>query len=1021
MRKFTFFLLCQLLYLFPVLAQDRTITGKVTDDGGLPVSSASVIVKGTRNGTVTKADGTFSISVRSNAKTLVISSINFDSREIAISSGSVFDVTMTKSDKPMSEVVIVAYGTQKRAEMTGSVGTVKGAEIENQPFTSIDKALQGQVAGLQSVAFSGQPGAAQQIRIRGISSITAGNNPLWVIDGVIINAGTNGDLSRQTTTANVLSTINPNDIESISVLKDAGSASIYGSRAANGVILVTTKKGRAGKTKIRLDMEIGQSDIAYENGRYMPLNAAEYIAITTEGLVNAGVAPATITATMAARGATSGIDFNWRDAATQKGTQQQFNASASGGNERTTFFMSGGYFQQEGTAIASWLKRYNGAVRVSNKATDKLTLNLNANAGFVRQFTPLAGGAFGNPILSSFFVLPTRSAYKTDGTPNILTSEFPTSSLFNTIALAKMDKRYLKELAIRGSASGEYMIIRNLKFKSAYGVDLLVLEEDQYNNPLYGDGAVLAPGSPTFNPGVTYNAGTSGRAISAYTRYFTWTWTNTLDYHYDILKSGDLFFNVLAGYEAQLSKNYFTTLQARGFSLSPLLYLQYPSSGATPTTTTGAISDYSFASSFGIADIHFRNKYILSGSFRRDGSSRFSEHHKYGNFWSIGASWNVEKESFMQNVKFIEVLKLRASYGVNGNANIGNYDQYPLYGFTATYNSAPGSIPSNVGYPNLTWELNKPLNIGIDIAALKSRVNLIFDWYKRRSEDLLLAVTLPPTTGFNFQTKNIGVMENKGIEITLIGTPIQTKDLTWTVNCNYARNKNKVISLPDHAPIIGTFIIKEGLDVQSFYARVYAGVDAANGDPLWYLDSTRTTKTNAYSTAQRVPYGSASPKYFGAISTTVNYKGIVLDVQFNYSGGNLLQDTWASYYLGAGFNAGFNKVNRVLNRWQKPGDITDIPKYIEGGNKSFHSFSTVYLAKGDFVRLRNLQIGYNLSSKLLSKLKISSLFIYGRGTNLWTHVKDKNLGFDPEEGVSSQTNLDVSIPKTFTFGINIGL
>jgi len=481
-----------------------------------------------------------------------------------------------------------------------------------------------------------------------------------------------------------------------------------------------------------------------------------------------------------------------------------------------------------------------------------------------------------------------------------------------------------------------------------------------------------------------------------------------------------MFFTFLAGYEAQLSKSYLTQLQSRGFSQSPLLYLIYPSSGATPTTATGTISDYSFASAFSQGDINYKNKYIISGSFRNDGSSRFGINNKHGNFWSIGASWNAERENFMRNVRWIDQLKVRGSYGVNGNANIGNYDQYPLYGFTATYNSAPGSVPSNVGNLDLTWELNKIFNIATDVSMFKNRVNFTIEYYKRKSEDLLLNVPLSPTTGFGSQTKNIGTMENKGFELSIGGTPILTRNFNWTINFNYSHNKNKVTSLPDHNPIIGTFIIKEGFDVQTFYARIYAGVDPANGDPLWYTDSTMTAKTNNYSSAIRAPFGSASPTYFGSLSSTLTYKGIVIDVMFNYSGGNLVQDTWASYYLGAGFNGAFNKINRVLSRWKKPGDVTDIPKYIEGGNKSFQSFSTVYLAKGDFIRLRNLQIGYNFPSKLLSKLKIGSLFLYFRGTNLWTHVKDKNLGFDPEEGVSSQTNLDISIPKTLTAGINLG-
>lgn len=1007
--------MCQSFLLFSALAQERTITGKITDENGSPIPNVSVIVKGTRVGTITKADGTYSLLVPANASVLVFSNIGSETQEININGQKTINASLKSAGKIEAEVVVVAYGQQKRSDITGSVTTVKGADIENQPFSSIDKALQGGVAGLQSVAPSGAPGANQQIRIRGISSINAGNGPLWVVDGVPINTG---DLSRLTTTANVLSTLNPNDIESITVLKDAASASIYGSRASNGVILVTTKKGKPGKTKIRFDTEMGQSDVAYRNNKYVPLNAAQYIAITTEGLVNAGFPQSTITATMASRGANNNTDYNWLNGVTRKGSQQQYNLSASGGTDKTTFYISGGYFYQEGTTIATSLNRYNGSMRITNKATDKLTLGVNINGGFVRQHTPLAGGAFGNPVLSAYFSLPTRNAYKADGTYNILTSDFPTNNLFNTVALANMDKRYLKELSMRGSVYAEYNILDNLKFKTTFGGDFDALEEDQYNNPLYGDGAATTSG--TFNPGIVYNAGTTGRSISDYTRYFNWVWTNTLSYRQNINKTGDIYFNMQAGYESQLSRSYLTALQARGFSLSPTLYLTYPSSGATPTTATGTISDYSFDAEFGSGDFSYKDRYIVSGSFRRDGSSRFGAHEKYGNFWSVGGSWNVDKEAFMQNVRFINQLKIRGSYGVNGNANIGNYDWFPSYGFTVTYNSAPGSAPANVGNLDLTWELNKPLNFGIDISVLKNRLSITADWYKRKSENLLLAVPLSPTSGFASQSKNIGALENKGIELTVNVVPVQTKDFTWTMNFNYARNKNKITSLPDHNPIIGTFIIKEGYDIQTFYTRVYKGVDPANGDPLWYLDSTRTTTSNNLAICQRVPYGSASPKYFGAFTNTFNIKGFSIEAQFNYSYGNYVQDSWASYYLGAGFNASFNKIVRVLDRWQKPGDITDIPKYIEGGNHNFQNFSSVYLAKGDFVRLRNLQVGYQFPKSLLAKANITNAFFYVRGTNLWTKVRDKHLGFDPEQSVSSQTNLDVYIPKTLTVGINLG-
>jgi TonB-linked SusC/RagA family outer membrane protein len=999
-------------------AQQRTITGKVTDDKGAPIPGASIIVKGTNLGTTAGSDGSFSISIPSTAKALVFSSIGLGEKEIALTAGNdYYAITMSTRAGDMAEIIVVAYGTKKKADLTGAIGNVKGAEIENKPLTSIDKALQGLIPGVQSTASSGAPGSNQQIRIRGISSITASNAPLWVIDGVPVLAN---DLSQRTTTSNILSTLNPNDIESISVLKDAASASIYGNRAANGVILVTTKKGRAGKTKFRFDAEIGQNDVAYDNQEYRPLNANDYLAITQEGLVNGGYTAAQIAATLASRGANNNVDYNWYNNVIQTGAQQQYNLSASGGNDKTTFYMSGGYFYQEGTVIKSSMSRYSGNVRITNKATDKLTLNVNLNGGFVRQHTPLAGGAFGNPILSTYFVLPTKPAYKSDGSYNILSPDFTISDLYNTIAIQSMDKRYLKELSLRGSVSAEYEIIKNLKFRSQFGGDLSVLEEDQYNNPLYGDGAVYASGSASFNPGVTYNLATTGRAYQSYTRWFNWDWVNTLSYKGDILKSGDLTYTAQAGIESQELRQYFANLQGRGFPISPLLYLQYPTSTSTPTTTTGNPSEASFLSYFTFGDLNYQNRFILSASYRRDGSSRFGSNDQWGNFWSVGASWNIEKEKFMESVDFIEQLKLRGSYGYNGNAGIGNYDWFPSYSFSASYNSVPGSTPSNVGNLDLSWEVNKPLNIGVDVGVLKGRVSLSFDWYRRKSEDLLLNVPLSRTTGFSTQTQNIGEMENKGVEVGINAVPIRTKDFTWSLNFNYAYNKNKVLSLPNHNPIIGTFIIKEGLDVQSFYARVYVGADPANGDPLWYTDSTRTTKTNVYSSAQRVPYGSASPKYFGGFTNTLNFKGFILEAQFNYQFGNLIQDSWASYYLGAGFNAAFNKIHRVLDRWQKPGDVTDIPKYIEGGNKQFHSFSTVYLAKGDFIRLRNIMFGYDIPKSALSKLKIESARFYVRGTNVWTWVNDKNLGWDPEQGVSSQTNLDVLIPRTVTVGLNLG-
>ncbi len=998
MRKLFLLLAGILLFTGQLLAQNRTLTGKVTDANGLPVPNASVLVKGTSVGTTTKDDGSFSLSVPSSARTLVISAVGMASQEFAIGTKTNFEVTMKAEEKTLNEVVVVAYGTQKKADLTGAVGVVKAADIENKPFTSVDKALQGNIAGLQSVAASGQPGASQAILIRGVSSITASTAPLWVVDGIPINTG---DASRLQTTANLLSTLNPNDIESITVLKDAASQSIYGSRAANGVIIVNTKKGRAGKTVFRFDTEVGQSSIAYENSKYIPLNAADYFTITSEGLVNAGATPAQQASTLAGLGYNNGNDFNWyKNTRNDHATQQQYNISAQGGNDRTNFFLSAGHFIQEGTTINSKLKRTNGDIKIQHRPNDKLTITANLNGGFVNQRAPLAGGAFGNPVLSSYFLLPSRNAYNPDGSYNLTSAAL--GGLHNTIALTELDKRFLRQTSLRGGLTLEYKILNNLKFKTAYGADYNILEEDQYNNPFHGDGQA-----------------SNGRAFSYYTRYYNWVWTNTLDWQQNLMRNGDLSLNLQLGYESQKSSGYFSSLQSQDYP--PTLLLTYPAAGAKPITASASISDYSFLAQFSSATLNYQNRFVLTGSFRRDGSSRFGLNNKYGNFWSVGGSWNIDQEEFLKDVSMINQLKLRSSYGVNGNAGIGNYDWLPLYGYGANYNQAPGSSPSNVGDSNLTWELNKPFNVGIDISLWKGRVNLSADYYSRKSEDLLLNVPLSRTSGFSSATRNIGAMKNSGIEISLGLVPVQTKDFSWDINFNFAHNKNKVTSLPGGNDIAdGNFIIRQGQAYRTFFQRVYAGVDPANGDPLWYKDTTLTATTNTYpGAAARVLSGNALPKYFGSLTNRFAYKGFELEVQLYYNFGNYVYDTWGSYYLGAGFGGTYNKVSRVLDRWTKPGQVTDVPKYIYGGNRSFQSASTFWLSKGDFVRVRNIEFGYRLPKDVLSKFKINTLYFYVRGTNILTWVKDDNLPFDPEQGTTSATNLNVFIPKTVTAGVNI--
>ena len=902
----------------------------------------------------------------------------------------------------LDKVVVVAYGTQDRRSLTGAQSSVKGMELTKTTLPSVNEMLQGKIAGLQSMAPSGQPGSNQQIRIRGIGSITAGADPLYVVDGVPINSG---DLSRVSFagSTNALAGINPNDIEDVTVLKDAASASIYGSRAANGVILITTKKGKSGPTRFSANAESGYTDLDVP-AISRPLDKDAYITLTREGLVNAGATQATIDATLTSYGINNPSN-NWLDLVTRRGNQQQYNLSASGGDNKTTFNLSGGYYKQQATVIGSEFNRISGNINVAHNASQELSFRVGLNIGATNQRNPGNGGGFANPVLAAYFLRPTQNAYDANGVLDYSLATF--SNIYNPVALVEYNKNKYSNLRGVGSARAEYRPLKNLTLSSQFGVDFNMIEENFYRNPFFGDGR-----------------NTSGGAYSYYTRYFNWTWTNLAEYRINLNGTNDFFVDLKGGYEAQQSRGYFISAYGEGFPSSTELTALVVA--ATPKTASQSGSDYSFTSLISSGTINYKSKYTLSGSFRRDGSSRFGVNNRNGNFYSIGASWNVDEEAFMRSIPQVSSLKLRASYGVNGNAGIGNYQWRATYGYGNNYNQNPGSVPNSVGNANLTWELNKPFDVGIDAGFLNNRINLIVDYYNRTTSQLLLNVPLSRTSGFSTILDNVGSMNNKGWEFTVNATPVQGA-VKWTLSFNTALNKNQIKTLYNGQDILdGSFVRREGLDYQTFYLREWAGVDPANGDPLWYKNTKNAdgtfdrTTTNNYNEAQRVTYKSATPKIFGGLGTTVSYKGITLDGQLNYNFGNYVQDTWASYYLGDGFNAAFNKVQRQMNRWQKPGDITDIPKYVNGGNKNSYQSSTRYLYNGDFIRLRNVTLSYDFPTALLNKVKMTQARLYVRGTNLFTKTFDKNLPFDPELGIAGQSNLNIFNSKIYTAGVTFG-
>jgi TonB-dependent starch-binding outer membrane protein SusC len=983
-------------------AQSRLVSGKVTDEKGNPVANASVMVRGTTIGTTTNPEGNFSLSVPPTAQFLVVSYIGMNEKQIPLTrSTDSYQVNLTHSTTTdMQDVVVVAYGTQIKRNTTGAVASVNSSDLENRPFTSVDQMLQGQVPGLLSLAPTGQPGAAQSIRIRGIGSITAGASPLFVVDGIPINTG---DFSRVSATSNTLAGINPNDIESVTVLKDAASASIYGSRAANGVVLITTKKGRAGKSKVRVDAEYGQSQLGYLNDLSRPLNREQYFDLTIEGLKNAGATQAQMDAILASLGYNNTYNEDWMSLVTRNGAYENVTASVSGGDQKTTFYTSAGYMNQDAVVITSDFKRYSGTINIRHKANDKLAISLNTTGSYVNQDAPAGTSNFRNPVLDALSLRPSQNAYNADGTVNISSTTF--NQIYNPIAIDQYDKTHANIAKILGNIGLEYQIFRDLGFSSKFGLDYVGIEEEQYYNPFFGDARTVG-----------------GRLYNYYTRVSNWTWSNILNYKHQFLNN-DLDMDFKVGYETEKNKEYRITARGESLPLTTLIPMPTPSS---PVASSGFRTDYSFISMLSNLQFNYQSRYSLSGSFRRDGSSRFGPNNKYGNFWSVGAAWNIDQELFMKEISFINGLKLRGSYGVNGNADIGDYTWRGTYQLNSPYNQTAGSAPYTVENRDLTWEVNKPLNIGLDVIVWNNRVNLSADYYIRKTENLILNVPLSRTAGTSGATPgsvtaNVGAMENKGWEFQLNVTPVRTKDFDWDVNFNIALNKNKVTSLPNGQDILTSNKIRRvGQDFQSIRTRLWAGVDPATGDPLWYVDSTRKATTNNVASAGRYIIGSASPKGFGGFGTDLSFKGFSLNAQFSYQYGNLVWDQWGFITWSDGFNPQLNRIQKQLGRWQKPGDITNIPKYVYGGAKNSNAESSRWYYKGDFIRLRDVTLSYTIPKSVLSRIKIDNARFFVKGSNLWTRAADKNITFDPEQPITGTSDLQIMIPKTVSAGVTLG-
>lgn len=980
MRKLSLLLLGFVLIATAASAQ-RTVSGKVTDNDASPVPNATVLVKGTKVGTVTKADGTFSLIVPANATTLVISSVDMLEQEITIGSQTVINVSLKVDTESMKEVVVTGYQTVRKRDVASAISKISSADIENLPVANFAQAMQGRAAGVIVAAANGVPGGSLSVIIRGVGSISAGTVPLYVVDGIQLNTGL-GSINTQN---NPLNFLNPDDIESIEILKDAAAASIYGARAANGVIIVTTKKGKSGKPRFTFNTYLGQSSGLKQ---VEVLTSQQWLELRQESLVNAGATPASALATALSNfglpsNATQGkIDslptYSWQDEVFDKGTILNVEASVQGGSENVNYYFSGNYSKQTAFIKPTDFQRGSLLSKFTFKLNDKISIENTLSISTFSQNAPYSIGntGFGNPAYSSAMILPNNPIYNPDGTyygmPGSGQSMVGTFN-HNIVAIGEFVKYFTRTNQFIGSASVTYKLNSDLTLKTLIGLDYRQTQDHRYQDPRVNDAFAV---SGRLSDQVDLNTNIISTTTANYNKKFK-------DVHN---------INVLLGVEYRRDQNEWFQADSQGF---PTFLLQYGNAASTPVGVGGAWTASATFSQFGKFGYSYKGRYIFNYTIRRDGSSRFGANNKFGIFQSAQVAWNVKEESFLKNSKTFSDFKIRYSFGQAGNDQIGNSLYAPLYGATRLYGGQSGLFPSQLGNPDLSWETREEHNIGLDLSLFKNRISLTLDAYKKTNKDLLLQRSLYQTTGFTSITQNLGAIENKGIEILLSVTPLATT-IKWVSSFNIAFQKNKVIKLYDGLQSLpGDASIRVGYPLGSFFTSEWAGVNPALGRSMWYDINGNITYNPA--AADRKILGDIFPSHFGGWNNTISYKGFSVEAFLQYEYGRVRLDGQFQQMMrmaGATVNTltyGYN------TRWRKPGDIVPTPRTVNGLadiNSVGWGTGTRYVFKTDYVRLKQITLAYEFPSTVTRKFSLQGARFYVQGMNLWTYTKWPS--YDPE-------------------------
>ena len=1053
--------LLAVLFYLPVLAQDVTVSGRVTaaeDKSGLP--GVSVQLKGTTRGTTTDADGNYRINAPASGQ-LVFSFIGFASQEIAIGNKSTISIELVADAANLDEVIVTTFGTAKRASFTGSAGTISTTQIQNRPINNIGQALTGAVSGVQTTAGSGQPGAAPDIRIRGFGSISSGNDPLYVVDGIPYTGN--------------IANLNPNDIENISVLKDAASTALYGARAANGVVVVTTKRGQKDRSTINIRYTKGLSTRGlpeYERvgvGEYYPLmwetyrNSIAYRATNPVALATASADATNQLVRLVGYNAynvpdnqlvdNNGIfnpnaqlrfspdDLNWEKPLMRQGNRDEINASFAGGQKNSDYFLSLSYLNDKGYLIRSDYERFTGRLNVNSQLKPWFRTGANLSMSVIKsnQADVASSTTFVNPFFFSRNIGPIYPVYAYDpNNPgqfltlpngnrrwdygNLTAFGLPARPQFggrHSVAETTLNQNLNRRNVVGARGFAEISFLNDFKITTNVGTDITNINNFTYGNPEVGDGAP------------------AGRATHEFQNISSFNLNQLLNYTKSFGKHG---VDVLLGHENfSLNDN-----NLEGSRSQQILEGNYELVNFTTTTNLSSVyNTRRIEGYFSRINYDYDQKYFLSASVRRDGSSKFYRDARWGTFYSLSGAWRLDQEAFIQAIPTINALKLRASYGQTGNDGGGNTAQFaqdntisyyawqPLYGL-GNWNNATeaGILQTSLGNRQLEWESSNSLDVALEFSLFKSRVSGSVEYFDRQSSNLIFAVPLPLSTGISTVTRNIGTMYNRGVEVELGIEPLRVKDFTWRIDLNATRIKNRITKMPEENPEIidGTKKLAVGRSIYDYWLREYKGVNPRTGEAQYraanyvagssYVTETGDTLTTNVNNARYHYNGSSIPALSGGITNTFRYKGLTLSALAVYQlGGKTYDAAYAALMSSGGY--GSAKSVDILNRWRAPGDITNVPRMDAARTTDFDAASDRWLIDASYLNIRSITLSYTVPTVLARRLFLENAQVYVSGENLL--ILSRRQGMNVQQNFTGVTSNAFSPAKSLVLGVSFTL